>query len=136
MAGQAVRFGLVGALNTLVDFGIFNLLAFGLGVSIVVAYPISVAAGIANSYLWNKLWTFSAGRSGRVSREATIFVLVSLGGLLVNYVGFLILHFLIGESSQLIVNLEKLAASIVSMVWNFLGYRFFAFRAHRREESA
>lgn len=136
MAGQAVRFGLVGALNTLVDFGIFNLLAFGLGVSIVVAYPISVAAGIANSFLWNKLWTFSAGRSGRLSREATIFVLVSLGGLLVNYMGFLILHFPIGESSQLIVNLEKLAASIVSMVWNFLGYRFFAFRAHRREESA
>ena len=136
VAGQVVRFGLVGVLNTLVDFGTFNLLAYVVGVPVLIAYPISVAAGIVNSFVWNKHWTFSAGDTGRWSREAAVFVAVSIGGLLINYAGFVVLHFLIGDTSQLVVNLEKLAASIVSMVWNFLGYRFFAFRAHRRESCA
>jgi putative flippase GtrA len=118
---------MVGALNTLVDFGTFNILAFALGIPIVVAYPISVAAGVANSFMWNKHWTFSAGASRTWSREAVTFIAVSVGGMLVNYVGFLVLHFLVGDDSQIVVNLEKLAASVASMTWNFLGYRYVVF---------
>jgi len=122
---------MVGVLNTLVDFSAFNLLVFVFGVPALVAYPFSVAAGIINSFLWNKHWTFSAGGSAAWRREAVVFLGVSVSGMLINWAGFAVLHLLFGSSSALALNLEKLAASLVSMVWNFLGYRFFAFQAHR-----
>lgn len=135
LAGQVVRFGIVGVLNTLVDFGAFNILVFVFGVPILVAYPLSVTAGIVNSFLWNKHWTFSAGKSAEWRREAVVFLGVSVSGLFINWAGFAVLHLLIGSSAPLLLNLEKLAASLVSMVWNFVGYRFLAFRAHRRERT-
>jgi putative flippase GtrA len=135
LAGQVVRFGMVGVLNTLVDFGAFNLLVFVFGVPVLVAYPFSVTAGIVNSFLWNKHWTFSAARSATWRREAVVFLGVSVSGLLINWAGFTVLHLLMGSSAALVLNLEKLAASVVSMVWNFVGYRFLAFRAHRKEQA-
>lgn len=130
-----VRFGLVGVLNTLVDFGAFNLMVFVFGVPVLVAYPFSVSAGIVNSFLWNKHWTFSAGRSSAWRREAVVFLAVSASGLLISWAGFSVLHLLIGSSAALALNVEKLAASLVSMVWNFVGYRFLAFQAHRKERT-
>jgi putative flippase GtrA len=135
LAGQVVRFGMVGVLNTLVDFGAFNLLVFVFGVPVLVAYPFSVTAGIINSFLWNKHWTFSAGRSAAWRREAVVFLGVSVSGMLINWAGFTVLHLLIGSSTALAINLEKLVASVISMVWNFVGYRFLAFRAHRKERA-
>lgn len=132
LAGQVVRFGMVGVLNTLVDFGAFNLMVFVFGVPVLVAYPFSVSAGIVNSFLWNKHWTFSAGRSPTWRREAVVFLAVSASGLLINWAGFTVLHLLVGSSAAIALNVEKLAASLVSMVWNFVGYRFLAFRAHRQ----
>jgi putative flippase GtrA len=136
LAGQVVRFGIVGVLNTLVDFGAFNLMVFVFGMPVLVAYPFSVTAGIINSFLWNKHWTFSAGGSAAWRREAVVFLGVSLSGLLINWAIFTVLHLWIGSSAALLLNLEKLAASLVSMVWNFVGYRFLAFRAHRKEQVA
>ena len=68
---------MVGVLNTLVDFGAFNLLVFVFGMPVLVAYPFSVTAGIVNSFLWNKHWTFSAGGSAAWRREAVVFLGVS-----------------------------------------------------------
>ncbi len=126
---------MVGVLNTVVDFGAFNLLVFVFGVPVLAAYPFSVTAGIINSFLWNRHWTFSVGKSPAWRREAVVFLGVSLSGLLINWAGFTVLHLFIGSNAALVLNLEKLAASMVSMVWNFVGYRFLAFRAHRKERA-
>jgi len=132
--GQVVRFGMVGLLNTLVDYGLFNLLVGVFGVPPLAANPISVAAGILNSFLWNKHWTFSAGGSARWQREAIAFVLVSLIGLGLNTGGLWVLNQLWGSNELLALNAQKLGASIVSMTWNFVGYRYLAFRTHRRAD--
>jgi hypothetical protein len=34
------------------------------------------------------------------------------------------------------VNVQKLGASVLSMTWNFVGYRLIAFRDHTRDRSA
>jgi putative flippase GtrA len=130
LAGQVVRFGIVGALNTLVDFGLFNVLFHFVGLPLLVANSLSVAAGIANSFIWNKHWTFSAGGRAGWKREVVIFVLVSVIGLLLNNAGIYVLTRLSGNMGVLALNLQKLAASAVSMTWNFLGYRLIAFRHH------
>lgn len=130
LAGQVVRFGMVGALNTLVDFGLFNVLFHFVGLPLLVANSLSVAAGIANSFIWNKHWTFSAGGRARWKREVVVFVIVSVIGLLLNNAGIYVLTRLSGNMGVLALNVQKLAASVVSMTWNFLGYRLIAFRHH------
>lgn len=134
MLGQVVRFGIVGVLNTLVDYGLFNLLVGVFGVPPLAANPISVAGGILNSFLWNKHWTFSAGGSARWRREAVTFVLVSLIGLGLNTGGLWVLNRLWGSNDLLALNVQKLGASLVSLTWNFVGYRYLTFHTYRRAD--
>ena len=130
LAGQVVRFGLVGVINTLVDFGLFNVLYHFVGLPLLAANSLSVAAGIANSFIWNKHWTFSAGGRGRLRHEVITFALISVIGLLLNNAGLHVLTSLTGNMGILALNAQKLVASVISMTWNFVGYRLIAFRHH------
>lgn len=51
-----VRFGTVGAGNTLVDFVVFFLLT-SLHIPYLSAQLFSYSAGVANIYIWNRTWT-------------------------------------------------------------------------------
>ena len=52
-----VKFGLVGVLNTLINWIIFALLNF-IGVDYIVANVIAYVIATANSYIWNSKWVF------------------------------------------------------------------------------
>ena len=52
-----VKFGLVGVLNTLINWIIFALLNF-IGVYYIVANVIAYVIATANSYIWNSKWVF------------------------------------------------------------------------------
>lgn len=130
LAGQVVRFGMVGVLNTLVDFGLFNVLYHFVGLPLLAANSLGVAAGIANSFIWNKHWTFSAGGRSRLRHEVITFALISIIGLLLNNAGLHVLTSLTGNMGVVALNAQKLVASVISMTWNFLGYRLIAFRHH------
>ncbi len=128
MAGQAVRFIMVGVLNTAVDLVAFYLLALIPGMPEVAAKTISYMLGICNSFVWNKYWTFSARGSGRGWREFAVFFAVNIPPLLVNVVAFTLLGLWI-ESGTWYVRMGKaFAAAVVSVAWNFLGSRYLAFR--------
>ena len=90
-SGQAVRFLVVGLLNTVVDLGVFYLLTLIPGMPDIAAKTISYILGICNSFVWNKLWTFGAKGSGRTGREFGLFFLVNLPPLIVNIVVFSLL---------------------------------------------
>jgi putative flippase GtrA len=128
MAGQAIRFILVGVLNTAVDLVAFYLLSLIPGMPEVVAKTLSYMLGICNSFLWNKYWTFGARGSGRGWREFGMFFAVNIPPLLVNVIVFTLLGLWI-ESGTWPVRMGKaFAAAVVSVAWNFLGSRYLAFR--------
>lgn len=131
-----MRFGIVGFLNTAVDFVLLNLLFHVAGLPLLLANTLSYTGGVANSFVWNKHWTFSAGGSKRWRQELVAFMLVSLSALLLNDLGILTLNRLFGGDSFLAINLQKAGASAISMAWNFVGYRVFAFRSHHSEAGA
>jgi putative flippase GtrA len=128
LVGQLVRFGLVGVINTVLDFGLLFILRLELHLPLLLANTISVSVGIVNSFFWNKYFTFKAKGSDRWRSEAAAFVAVSLTGLLVNNIGIYVFHSLLGTSSAQTLFISKAGASILSLTWNFLGYRFLAFR--------
>lgn len=128
MTGQAARFIVVGLLNTLVDMGAFYVLGLIPEMPHSVAKALSYVLGICNSFVWNKYWTFSAGGSARGKREFAIFFLVNLPPLVVNVVVFTVLGIWIDSGSALVRMAKAFAAAVVSVAWNFLGSRYFAFK--------
>jgi putative flippase GtrA len=128
VSGQAIRFIVVGLLNTLVDLGAFYLLSLIPGMPNIAAKAISYVLGICNSFFWNKYWTFNAGASSKTKREFAIFFVVNLPPLAVNVVVFTLLGIWIDSGNWLVRMAKAFAAAVISVAWNFLGSRYLAFR--------
>jgi len=132
---QIVRFAEVGVLNTFIDFGILNLLIWLTGITgglaIAPLNAISFLVACTNSYFWNKFWTFE--KEGTVTRkEFTQFLVISGIGIGINtgivVAGTSLISPLLGFSPGAWANLIKVLATAVSMIWNFLGYKFIVFK--------
>jgi putative flippase GtrA len=80
-AGRLVRFGIVGASNTAISLIVYILLLH-FGVPYILSAPIAYAAGIANGYTWNRIWTFQTGDFHLP--EFSRFLLVQMVGLGLN----------------------------------------------------
>lgn len=141
--GQFVKFALVGVMNTVVDFLVFQLLnlvfhwTYG-------AQVISYCAGVLNSYIWNSRWTFRA-QHRRSAREAISFVAVNLISLGVSlgvmwlcknplgitdawaaaWVPSWLGGFIKGDT------IAKLIATPCAVVVNFIGSKLFVFRGDK-----
>jgi putative flippase GtrA len=121
---QAVKFGIVGVLNTAVDLGTYFVLTRWLGMAglPVAAKGISYSLGILNSFFWNKTWTFRSNAS--TWKTLVPFFLVSLIGLGMNaggmQLGLNVLH---------LPELVALAlATVFALAWNFVLSKFVIFR--------
>jgi len=123
VAGQFIRFIVVGLLNTAVDFGLLNLLIYLFRWPSVWANTVSFSVAVLNSFFWNKYWTFRQ-KEGRMIQQLATFIVVSLIGLglsdLLVYLGNVRLDYNI--------NLVKVISVIVVFLWNFLGYKYLTFR--------
>ena len=122
---QMVKFSLVGALNTLLDFAVFTLLTMLplFTQNPVPAHVISYSCGVVCSLILNKLWTFRY--KGRMTgRQLGIFLLVNLLALGVSSGVMALLE----QWAQLHPIIEKAITLPFSMGINFLGNKLFVFK--------
>ncbi|MBU1091730.1 GtrA family protein [Patescibacteria group bacterium] len=136
---QFAKFVIVGFLNTAIDFGVLNILSMMTGLTsgfLVggVNIPGFTLAAI-NSYFWQKFWVF---RKKEVQGEKTnysdfiTFVAVVLVGVFING-GIVVLlttyvHPFGGLSPERWLNVSKVIATAVSLIWSFLGFKFLVFK--------
>ena len=127
---KVVRFGIVGAINTALDFGLL-LLFTHLGLPKIASNTLSTGISFIFSFFANKKYTFRSS-SGNIKREIVLFTIVTLFGLWVLQNGVIwlisplcaaLLH---NESLALLT--AKLAGTIVSLTWNYLTYDILVFR--------
>lgn len=137
---QLVKFAIVGVLNTLVDFAVFQTLNLTLG-WVYAAQVLGYTAGVINSYLWNSNWTFREQRT-RSLREMGLFLLVNLASLGVSLGMIWLLRDGIGISNEWVAEwmpkaiagfikgdtLCKLIATVFAIAVNYLGNRLFVFK--------
>ena len=122
---QFWRFGVVGIINTLLDFALFNLLVLLLsrpdGLALLACNAAAFLAANLCSYFGNRSWTFAKSSPASL-REYAAYLAISLVGLLLNT---LVLWWATGGVVESFwqLNLAKAGATVVSMGWNFLGYR-------------
>lgn len=133
---QAGKFVTVGISNTLIDWGVLNLQILLTGITAGLFYPVfkgvSFLIAIINSFLWNKFWTFKKGETEKAGKEFLQFLIVSGVGLGIN-VGIASLAVNVigpqaGISPKVWATVGALIATMFSMVWNFLGYKFIVFK--------
>ena len=121
---QAIKFVLVGVLNTLVDAVFYVVLTrwLGLGGRPALAKALSYGAGVINSYAWNRTWTFKSDT--KILATLAPFVLTGLAGAAISSAG---MHFAL-EILALPEAAAFLLATAATYVWNFLVTKFVVFR--------
>ena len=132
---QFGKFATVGFLSSAIDFAILNIVSAATGITagLVIGWvniPGFLVATI-NGYLWNKLWVFSSAKEG-LFKDFPKFLMVTIIGLLINS-GIIILlttHITppLALDAQRWLNVAKIAATTVALIWNFIGYKLIAFR--------
>lgn len=130
IGGKPLRFVIVGVVNTIVDFGIMNVLKL-IGLPTIVANTISTGVAMVCSFFLNKKYTFrDAGDN--YARQVILFFVFTMIGIwgIQNGAIYLITKYLphFGLSDQLFANAAKLLASVFSLTWNYLTYNRFVFK--------
>lgn len=138
---QIGKYILVGSLNTFLDWGILNLLIFlsniASGGLFVLFKTISFSISMTNSYFWNKFWTFKKKANNipqrKTKNEFLQFFVVSVIGVLFNVgIAALIVNGIgpqFGLTDKIWANIGAFFGTLVSMTWNFIGYKFIVFKA-------
>jgi len=133
---QFSRFVVIGIINTGLDFLILNLEMFLTGITkgpyMLVQNAISFSIATTNSYFFNKYWTFQDKSKKEQAKKFSQFLIVSIGGVFINSsIVFIVTTYVppsFGIQSVLWANLAKVFATGISLIWNFLGYKFWVFK--------
>lgn len=132
---QLSRFGAVGILNTSIDFGVLNLFSLLTGATAGIQIggfniPGQILA-IANSYFWNKYWVFRQNGENQQEQDLVKFLTVTIIGLILNSTLVVIATTYItpplGLAGATWLNIAKIFVTLFTLVWNFMGYKFFVF---------
>lgn len=125
---SSVKFLIVGALSTLIEFAVFNLLVFGAGVDVVGAKIVASLAALVNAYFGNREWVFRHRRGAARTREMTMFLLVNvICTLLGAGIVALGLSLLDAAGRPLLLNAINLFSVGVVVIFRFALYHYFVF---------
>ncbi|BBI35085.1 GtrA family protein [Cohnella abietis] len=119
---KLAKYALVGGLNTGVDFAVFCALVYGAGLGSLWAQSISYLAGVINSYLLNRYWTFKVKKKQSVG-EVVRFILINIVSFSAATLALLGLEHWGTESA-----LAKIVSVVCSLAVNYIGYRLWVFR--------
>lgn len=121
LIAQFMKFGVVGAIAFVIDYGLLALLTEVFGVNYLVSATISFTASVIFNYVASMRYVFTHKEGMSRRREFAIFVVLSVIGLGINNacmwagVELFGIHYL----------LTKIAATVIVMVWNFVTRKIF-----------
>lgn len=116
---QFLKFGVVGAIAFLIDYGVLMLLSQVIGMDPVISASISFVVSVVFNYVASMHYVFTRRDDISRRREFTIFVILSAIGLVINEIIMVIGVNVLGDSA-LMVTITKLVATAIVMVWNFV----------------
>lgn len=116
---QILKFGVVGIIATVIDFGVLYVLSQPLGMDPVISAGISFCVSLVFNYVASMRYVFTHREDMSRSREFVIFLVLSLIGLAVNEAIMAAGVAVLGNSALAVMGTKVLATAIV-MVWNFV----------------
>jgi len=134
-----VKFAIVGAIGSALDFGIMNFLTQLFNIRLVFAGTISFICAVINNFTGNRFWTYPESRSRPILHQLGMFFAVNAAGIAIRIP---ILHFVeppmanafesmahvSHASSEILAKNATLALAIgVVMLWNFFVNRYWTY---------
>jgi putative flippase GtrA len=120
---KIIRFGIVGASGTVVDFSCTYLFKERIKVHKYAANGVGFLAGASSNYIFNRIWTFQSQNPDILHEYLTFLALASVG-LLINTT----LLYLFETKLKVSFYKAKVLAILGTMFWNFLSNYFFNFK--------
>lgn len=124
---------MVGTASAIVDFAVFNLLLLLTGAhaatSVLAANSAAFACAMVMNYTLNARFSF---RVPTTRRSALAYTAFTLFGLALYNGNLLWIRAAIGAEDRWMLNVAKVAAMVVLVVWNYFGYQRFVFRRELR----
>jgi putative flippase GtrA len=126
---EALKFGIVGGINTVINYAVFNVLAltvFSDG-QLKAAVAATIVATIS-SYLMNRHWTYRDRPKSAMRREYALFFLFNATGLLIELGVLAAAKYGLGMTSLLALNVAKTGGVVLATLFRFWSYRTFVFQ--------
>jgi putative flippase GtrA len=133
------KFAAVGAIGSVVDIGIANLLTHLFDMPLVYAGSISFICAVFSNFIFNRYWTYPDSRSRPLMHQLGMFFLVNSIGIAIriptlHFVEPLMLRIFEGTgrlsnaTSQFLAKNATLVLAIgIVMIWNFFVNRYWTY---------
>lgn len=121
LIAQIMKFGVVGVIAFVIDYGLMVLLTEVFGVNYLISATISFTVSVIFNYLASMRYVFTHKEGMSRRREFIIFVVLSVIGLGINDLLMWVGTGLFGISYLI----TKLVATFIVMVWNFVTRKIF-----------
>ncbi|MDL2221591.1 GtrA family protein [Parabacteroides sp. OttesenSCG-928-N08] len=120
---QAIKYGIVGVSNTLITAIVIWVLMKLFGVPDVTSNAIGYAAGVLNSFIWNRQWTFKS-QSGWVQSAIRFGIVFAICYLLQ-----LVVLLWLNKTLTIDPYYNQLIAMAFYTVINFIMNKFYTFKS-------
>ena len=121
LLAQIMKFGVVGVIATVIDFGVMIFLTEVFGINPVASATVSFTVSVIFNYLASMRYVFSHREGMSRQREFAIFIVLSVIGLAINDA----LMWVGTEMTPVDYRIVKVLATAVVMVWNFVSRKIF-----------
>jgi len=134
-----LKFAAVGAIGSVIDLGVMNLLTRIFNLQLVTAGSISFVCAVTSNFVFNRYWTYPDSRSRPLMHQLGMFFLVNTIGIAIRIP---ILHYVEPPLANVIANMVHLSfetadalaknATLITaigvvMMWNFFINRYWTY---------
>lgn len=121
---ELAAFGLVGAVCLAADVGLFNALAFGVGLTPVVAKLIGLVITGLMAFFGHRHITFRDRHGGGYGREVSRFLVATVATVVLSLVPLYVARHLLGITSVVGLNVANLVGIALGTIARYLAYRY------------
>lgn len=134
-----IKFAVVGAIGSVVDIGVMNLLTQVFHFQLVIAGSISFVCAVTNNFIGNRYWTYPDSRSKPIHHQLGMFFVVNAIGIAIRIPILKYLepplarlfesmaHISYDVADALAKNATLILAIGVVMLWNFFVNRYWTY---------
>jgi putative flippase GtrA len=126
---ELLKFGAVGGIGAVIDLGGAAVLHGKYHVGPLEAKAISTIIAMVVTYLGSRFWTFKHRENQALGREATLFIVLNLVGLVIAEAVIALVTYGFGRHSQLEYNAASVIGTGLATVFRYFAYRKWVFTA-------
>ena len=121
LLNQILKFGVVGGLAFIIDYGILMFLTEVFHINYLISTTISFIVSVIFNYIMSIFWVFDVDENKNRTTVFSVFIILSVIGLLLNdlfmwvFVDGMSIHYLIA----------KIIATLLVMIYNFITRKLF-----------